>query len=111
MTTPPERALGVHTVALERRALVVVVGELDQGTVGEVGTAVDACLSGRPERIEMDLSAVAFCDCSGLNGLLRARHRAVRAGTSLCVISAGQAVRRLFDLAQVGGLFDLPRRP
>ncbi|MFG2731612.1 STAS domain-containing protein [Streptomyces canus] len=52
--------------------------------------------------VEVDFSQVPFCDCSGLNALLRARERAQAAGVCFGVLGpVTPVVERLFGLTEV----------
>ncbi|WP_435260587.1 STAS domain-containing protein [Streptomyces sp. 1222.5] len=73
---------GITSLALREGGTVVlgVFGELDLLTGPELVDVVTDCLSVRPVRLVLDVSAVSFCDASGLTALLGARDSAVQAG-------------------------------
>ncbi|GAA3378696.1 hypothetical protein GCM10020367_59250 [Streptomyces sannanensis] len=58
--------------------------------------AMAACGDG--DRIALDLSAVTFCDCSGLDVLLWARRRTRRKHRSMTITAASRQVIRLLEL-------------
>ncbi|MFI1170591.1 STAS domain-containing protein [Streptomyces melanogenes] len=77
------------------RQLVVVTGEVDIDADHLLHSTLGAALDRSRRGVDLDLSRVDFCDCSGLNILLRIRQRALRDGKTLCVRAASGAVRRL----------------
>ncbi|WP_345944847.1 ANTAR domain-containing protein [Streptomyces albus subsp. chlorinus] len=58
--------------------------------------------------IDLDLSGVAFCDCSGLSVLLGLRRRALAQGKTVTIHSSSPPVERLLDLTGAGTLFVHP---
>ncbi|MEV6734715.1 MULTISPECIES: STAS domain-containing protein [unclassified Streptomyces] len=54
-------------------AVVVLAGEMDQDCAAELREVLVCALSAYPQGLVLDLTAVTFCDCSGLNALLQAR--------------------------------------
>ncbi|MCX4545448.1 STAS domain-containing protein [Streptomyces sp. NBC_01565] len=80
-------------------ALVVVVGEIDLDSAAEIRDVLISALSAAP-RVTVDLAAVTFCDCAGLNALLRARLEAGAAGAGrrLRIHGMSPQVARLLDL-------------
>jgi anti-anti-sigma factor len=47
-------------------AVVRIAGELDMNNVDELAAAVDPIVSGRPERLVVDISGVRFADSSAI---------------------------------------------
>ena len=82
--------------------VLAVHGELDLATSPRLEAALSAHLRGRPAVLTVDLSAVSFIDCSGLNALLRAQARARPCRTALRLDPVSAQVSRL--LALVGAL-------
>ncbi|MGW1991809.1 STAS domain-containing protein [Embleya sp. NPDC001921] len=95
----------VTTVLTDSSAVVTVIGEIDVDAVPELAFALDRCLDQRPGALRLDLSAVRFCDCAGLNALLRARLRARGVGTTLVLYGVTPVVARLLVLTETEGLF------
>lgn len=72
---------------------VTITGEIDIATSQAMH---DALATGpRPAHLEVDMSAVAFIDASGIGVLLAARQRAVDGGGSLTLRAPSWAVRRV----------------
>ncbi|WP_329403676.1 STAS domain-containing protein [Streptomyces melanogenes] len=80
------------------RQLVVITGQVDIDADHLLHSTLRAALDRSRRGIDLDLSKVDFCDCSGLNILLRIRQRALRDGKTLCVHAASNAVHRLLTV-------------
>lgn len=103
---------GLHTAVFssDGRTIVSVSGEVDVTTVPRLRHALDTALTRRTRAIDVDFGAVPFCDCSGVNVLLGAWHRARAGGVPLRVTGAeAPAVVRLFQVLGVERL--LASRP
>ncbi|QLH24936.1 ANTAR domain-containing protein [Streptomyces sp. Rer75] len=78
------------------RMRVSLRGELDLGgqlLQGDLHEALRRSGSG----IDLDLTALRFCDCSGLNILLDLRRRALGQGKTVMIRGSSPAVERLLD--------------
>jgi anti-anti-sigma factor len=65
------------------RALITLAGEIDLVTAPLVRVALAECLRDGIRVVDVDLTAVTFCDGSGLNAFLTASRLAAEAGTTL----------------------------
>ncbi|MFD7166644.1 STAS domain-containing protein [Streptomyces violascens] len=87
------------------RTVVLVGGELDldsaQSLYEGLRQAVDQSRTG----LTVDLRGVDFCDCSGLNVLLRIRHRAVAQGKTMRIRGASRQVEKLLAMTGARPLF------
>ncbi|WP_371749689.1 ANTAR domain-containing protein [Streptomyces sp. NBC_01283] len=90
------------------RVSVIVRGELDLETGERLRPDLLHALSGSAEGIDLYLSEVTFCDCSGTNLLLDLRRLALRDGKTVAVLSTSTAVERMFDLTATHDLFVPP---
>jgi anti-sigma B factor antagonist len=81
-------------------AVVVLDGELDIVTAPNLAQGL-APVARAGNDLVLDLSAVRFCDCAGLNAFLRLRRLASTSGGSLQLAAPTAAVRRLIMLAQL----------
>lgn len=86
-------------------ARVTLAGELDLDSAPYVRDAVAACLVERPALLFLDLTGVSFCDCAGLNSLLKARNTALWADVELRLEGIGPQVSRLISLIGATHLF------
>ena len=86
---------GQHTVLLD--------GELDVHTAGQLSEAIDQALEGGGA-VVVDATKLRFCDSSGLQALVAGRERAIAAGGSLVVQGVHGPVEKVLS---VTGLLDL----
>ncbi|MFF0023737.1 anti-sigma factor antagonist [Streptomyces sp. NPDC005496] len=100
---PPQ--LTVRAVPAGDRTVVTVRGEIDMDTEEMLEHRLGAALAGSAGGIDLDMGGVAFCDCSGLNVLLRLRRQALEEGGTVVVRTAGVAVHRLLSITGAVPLF------
>ncbi|MDH6706664.1 anti-anti-sigma factor [Kitasatospora sp. MAA19] len=86
--------------------IVMVAGELDHDNAHHLRRALTAALAGLPTLVEVDLGAVTFCDCGGLNALLQGRRQALAFNRAMRVRAASPQVSRLLLLTDTAGLLD-----
>jgi anti-anti-sigma factor len=89
-----------------QRIRVAVTGELDLSADGRIGDDLCATLRDSAQGIDLDLGAVRFVDCSGLNALLGLRRQALEQGKTVVIRSSSPVVDRLLQLTGADGLFD-----
>ncbi|MFI8228298.1 ANTAR domain-containing protein [Streptomyces sp. NPDC085900] len=94
----------IESVADGDRMLVTVHGELDLGGTG-LRTALGDVLDRSATGLDLDLTALGFCDCGGLNILLDLRRQALAQGKTVGVRACSPAVTRLFELTGTRELF------
>jgi anti-anti-sigma factor len=88
------------------RAVVRLSGELDMATAPKLAQAVAEAVQRAP-CVVLDLSALEFCDSTGLNALVDARHHSHNDGFTLLLRDPGPQVRRLLELTRLEGAFDV----
>ncbi|MFF4185130.1 STAS domain-containing protein [Streptomyces sp. NPDC001691] len=91
--------------AADRTDLVLVAGDLDLDSTQTLHHGLRDRLDRSLEGITLDLREVGFCDCSGLNVLLRLRHRALAQGKTISIRGASPQVERLLGLTNTTHLF------
>lgn len=96
----------VDTVPDGARVSVIVRGELDLETGQRLWPELLHALNGSAGGVDLYLSEVTFCDCSGINLLLALRRAGLRHGKSVTVVSNSAAVERMFDLTATRRLFE-----
>jgi anti-anti-sigma factor len=101
----PSAFLEITTHPAGTRTVVTVSGEIDIDTEQTLQRALRLALARSTEGVDLDLAGVGFCDCSGLNVLLRVRRIALADGKTLRVRTAGPWVERLFALTDTSSLF------
>ncbi|MGQ4483457.1 STAS domain-containing protein, partial [Streptomyces sp. SAS_276] len=84
----------------------MVSGEIDIDSEQTVQTALRLALARSSDGLDLDLAGVGFCDCSGLNALLRVRRIALTDGKTVAVRALSAEVDRLFTLTDTSSLFD-----
>ncbi|MFJ9775719.1 STAS domain-containing protein [Kitasatospora sp. NPDC101157] len=82
-------------------------GDLDLDTAGTARVLLDEGLASAARVLVVDLAAVAFCDSSGLNLLLRTRLTAEGAGKVVRLAAPPDQLMRLLDLTGASGVFPL----
>lgn len=87
-----------------------VEGEVDLDSVPRLRDALDKGLAERPPRLHLDMTAVEFCDSSGLNTLILARQR-LEEWDGRMLLAPSPRVRRLLDLTGAADLFTLDTVP
>ncbi|MFC9282819.1 STAS domain-containing protein [Streptomyces collinus] len=94
---------GITSLALREgdTVLLGVFGELDALTGPELGDVVTDCLSPRPVRLVMDVSAVSFCDAAGLAALVAARDGAVHAGAEFTLAGGQPTLLRILTITHL----------
>ncbi|MGA4844083.1 ANTAR domain-containing protein [Streptomyces sp. G45] len=83
----------------------MVSGDLDLDTDQQLRRELRSALARANRGIDLDLSGVAFCDCSGLNTLLHIRQRALRASKTATISAISPAAERVFVHADALPLF------
>ncbi|WP_427167258.1 STAS domain-containing protein [Streptomyces sp. C1-1] len=79
----PFPQLTIHRRDRRNRALLTLAGEIDLESAPLVRTALERCLHDGIRTVDVDLTPVTFCDCSGLNVLLDAAQKTADAGGTL----------------------------
>ncbi|MGW3312761.1 ANTAR domain-containing protein [Streptomyces sp. NPDC001073] len=110
-TADPSTFLEIVTRPAGARTVVVVSGEIDLDTEQTVQRALRLALARSSEGVDLDLTGAGFCDCSGLNVLLRVRRIALTDGKTLRIRAAAPAVERLLTLTDTSSLFTDARTP
>lgn len=101
----PSRLPVVGTRQDGEHVRVTVRGELDLDAGDVLDRALRSALTRSAAGVELDLSGVAFCDCSALNVLLTHRRRALDEGKTLTIGAAAPGVLRLLELTGTAVLF------
>jgi anti-anti-sigma factor len=90
----------LELTCIERGDVVIVhaAGELDATTCHRLRRLLANLLRQPVNRIELDLSGIAFMDSSGLGALLAHRVAAERVSVDLRVVAPSRQVARVLDL-------------
>ncbi|MHA5054664.1 STAS domain-containing protein [Streptomyces sp. SD15] len=100
----PLPQLTVHRHDRRKRALITLAGEIDLESAPLVRTALARCLSDGIRTIDIDLTPVTFCDCSGLNAFLHAAQKTTEAGGTLRLHHPPPTLGLILDLTGSGVL-------
>ncbi|MGW2618687.1 STAS domain-containing protein [Streptomyces sp. NPDC001500] len=87
-----------------KRALITLTGEIDLESAPLVSAALARCLSDGIRVVDVDLTPVTFCDCSGLNAFLHAAQRTKEAGGILRLHDPPRSLGSILDLTGCGVL-------
>jgi len=84
----------------DRRATVVVRGEVDFATAGILARQLDEVAGQQPEHLTVDLGLTSFLDAAGLRVIARAR----RVPTPRCPLTLRSPTRQVRLVLEVSGL-------
>jgi anti-anti-sigma factor len=105
----PQLAISRHD--RRNRALITLTGEIDLESTPLVRAALARCLSDGIRIVDVDLTAVTFCDCSGLNVFLYAAQRTTEAGGTLRLHHPPRTLGLILDLTGSGFLLEPTAEP
>ena len=89
-----------------------VAGEIDLYTAPKLHSELMAALAARaPLQLTVDLTAVEFCDSTGMNVLLAAHRKAREDGGSLQLASPRPAIRKVLQVTGLDGVFTVVDHP
>lgn len=103
MRVPP--VLNVYRHDTDNRTLITLTGEIDLTSALLVHASLERCLYDGIRAIDVDVTAVTFCDSMGLNAFLYALVHVTAAGGSLQLRDPSPALERLVTLTGSGSLF------
>lgn len=103
MRIPP--TLNVYRHDTDNRTLLTLAGEIDLDSAPLVHDSLERCLHDGVRAIDVDVTEVTFCDCSGLNAFLYALLQTSAAGGTLRLHHPSPALERLVALTGSGSLF------
>jgi anti-anti-sigma factor len=105
----PLPQLVVHRHDRDERVLITLAGEIDLESAPLIRRALAGCLSDGIRTIDIDLTPVTFCDCTGLNVFLHAAQQTTEAGGTLRLHHPPPALGLILDLTGSGFLLlDVP---
>jgi anti-anti-sigma factor len=80
-------------------------GELDAATAPTALKAIQALTLRRGEQLVVDLSALTFCDSSGISALLAARNLALAADGVIALVAVPRQLQRSLKLIGLAAFF------
>ena len=110
--SPGERpsALNIDLQRDPAGANLVLAGDLDLSSAGQLEDALSSLLATAPQRLTIDLRPLVFLDSCGLRAILTAHRDCEQAGCALTLI-AGEQASRLFELTGVSESLPLAHAP
>ncbi|MCX5409334.1 STAS domain-containing protein [Streptomyces sp. NBC_00335] len=109
MPSEEDDRLAVDVRPLDGATVLTLAGELDHDTAEPLREALEAARADGGRRLLVDVTALAFCDSTGLNVLLHNRLAARETGGTLELIGLRKPVARMFHVTGADGLF--PQHP
>ncbi|MFF4548135.1 STAS domain-containing protein [Streptomyces sp. NPDC001435] len=100
----PLPQLTVYRHDRRTRALITLSGEIDLESAPLVCVSLERCLRDGIRTVDVDLTPVTFCDCSGLNAFLHASQQTTVAGGTLRLHHPPAMLARILDLTGSGFL-------
>ncbi|MFF3215536.1 STAS domain-containing protein [Streptomyces sp. NPDC002886] len=93
----------------QARCVVHVGGEMDADRAPMLHQALHTAITqpDGPDEIVIDLADLSFCDSSGINVLVRARHTATAHGRSISLLNPQPHFRRLLEMTGADAVFPI----
>ena len=104
----PEVAFTVSVTETPAGPVVTPHGDMDMATVGELERVAGHLVGSGRGSLTIDLSEVAFCDSSGINGLIRVKKACDAAGGQLSLSSPQTRVRDVLRLTGLTEFLSVP---
>lgn len=101
---PITHLLNVYRHDRNDRALITLSGEIDLSTASVLRESLERCLRDGIRVTDVDLTAVSFCDCTGLNIFLRARESAAAVDADMLLHFPCPTLTRLLTITGCGSL-------
>ncbi|MFJ7592229.1 STAS domain-containing protein [Streptomyces sp. NPDC097617] len=116
MAERPYREAGANDIAvkvLDHAVAVRPTGEIDIETAPSLRLALSEALAhaSQTRPVVVDCSGLTFCDSSGLNALLGARHTAQAASTHIRLAAPNRQLQRLLEITGALPLFPVDQNP
>ncbi len=104
----PLPQLNVYRHDRNTRALITLAGEIDLESVPRLRETLERCLRDGITTIDIDLTPVTFCDCTGLNAFIEAALQTSAAGGSLRLHYPPPLLTRMVTLTRCSFLLASP---
>jgi anti-sigma B factor antagonist len=98
--------LAITAISGDGSAVVRLSGELDLSTASRAEQALVDELRPGSRTLIVDLRSLDFCDAAGLRAFVRALRRAQEVGAKVRLVHPNRLVRRVLEIAELGGLVD-----
>jgi len=105
------RVTAAHLTVEETRTaedvVLVLTGEIDMATVGDLRAAAERTMATPPARVVLDFGGVTFCDSQGLSALIGLNRDVSAGGSRLVFVNVGDFMGRLLDITGLRAAFDV----
>jgi anti-anti-sigma factor len=91
----------------ENHALVLLSGELDASTAGQLYEQLAELTRDGVVHVALDLSGLEFLDSTGLSVVIAEHKRTNASGGELVILSPQSQVRRLFEITGLMGILQI----
>jgi len=99
--------LTVEETRTAQDAVLVLTGEIDMATVGDLRAATERSIESPPTRVVLDFGGITFCDSQGLSALIGLNRDVSAAGSRLVFVNVGDFMGRLLDITGLRAAFDV----
>jgi anti-sigma B factor antagonist len=99
--------LDITTTTAGGTAVVTAAGEIDTAVSGALRDQLVTAMEARPDVLVVDLSAVPFCDSSGLSVLIDVRGRATEAGIPFRIVTQQRGLLRPIGLLHLDSVLEI----
>jgi len=99
--------LSIEEKRTSGESILMLTGEIDMATAGQLRDAMDGALSNSGGRVVLDFAGVTFCDSQGLSALIAVNRTAKAAGSRLVLVNLGEFMKRLLDITGLGAVFQV----
>ena len=100
-----------HLTVEEKRTatdvVLVLTGEIDMATTGDLRAATGRSLREPLSRVVLDFAGVTFCDSQGLSTLISLNREVSAAGSRLVLTGVGDFMGRLLEITGLRAAFDV----
>jgi anti-anti-sigma factor len=86
---------------------LVLSGEIDMATAGELRAATTDAVADAPGRLVLDFADVTFCDSQGLSTLISLHREVAAVGGRLVLVNVGEFMARLLEITGLRSAFEV----
>ncbi|MDT5024907.1 MAG: anti-sigma factor antagonist [Micromonosporaceae bacterium] len=98
--------LKVEEMRTATDAVLILTGEIDMATAGDLRAATTRTLREPPARVVLDFAGVTFCDSQGLSTLISINREVTGVGGRLVLINVGDFMSRLLEITGLRAAFE-----
>jgi anti-sigma B factor antagonist len=99
--------LSVEEKRTAAETILVLSGEIDMATAGDLRAATTKAMTEAPGRLVLDFADVTFCDSQGLSTLISLHREVAAAGGRLVLVRVGDFMARLLEITGLRSAFDV----